>query len=379
MTRLLTYDNLRGERLARRLAAHAGVPARYAVGETKDNLEVREFEIPVGPEGELRRLILNRPIGEFLGSSDMLEELAQKITVDVELGRDDIPTLYNSLYRTFTNPNFPRLLDATFILYANVVFLQHVEGQEVRFGTMASEEGVTVPILTYTAGFEWDEDVEVYDEGWRVDMANEAVGRAYNALLDHLHLSPILTFDYSTIGNQTAAQTPTGNEIEDIRATLRQALIDASQNTDSLGRNKPIRPTTILCSSADAIRIADALAVGDRPSIGTVAGGGPIDVLLGRVTDTNQFSVNSLTTIIAYDGNDVEMGNLTFSYPGATPGVVHLVQPQRQLYEFVKHDLRVDTTRPKDMSRLIVAEMVARARRGLLMSPELAVQEVTLP
>lgn len=375
MVRTISYDTLRAQRLANRLAAQNGYEARFNL-----DGELRTFEIPINPEGELRRLVLNQPVGEFLGSDDMLEELAQKVTVDVELGRDDIPTLYNPIYRTFTNPNFPRLLDANQILYANVVFLEHLEGQEVRFGTMASETGVTVPILTYSAGFEWDEDVEVYDEGWRVDMANEAVGRAYNALLDHLHLSPIITYaNYAGIGNQTAAQVPTGNEIEDIRATLRQALIDASQNTDALGRTKPIKPTIILCASSDAIRVADALAIGDRPSIGTVAGGGPIDVLLGRVTDTNQFSVNSLTTMVVYDGNDLEMGGLTFNYAGVGAGVCYLIQPQRNLFEFVKHDLRVDVTRPKDMSRLVVAEMVARARRGLLMSPDLSVWEVTLP
>lgn len=372
MVALRSYDTLRAERLLARKGQKAHSTA-YRVG------DVKSFEIPLGPEGEMKRLQLTKPVGEFLGSSDMLEELAQKVTVDIELGRDDIPTLYNPIYRTFSNPNFPRLLDANQILYANVVFLQHVEGQEVRFGTMASETGVTVPILTYTAGFEWDEDVEVYDEGWRVDMANEAVGRAYNALLDHIHLSPIVDFDYSTIGNQTSAQTPYGNTVEDTRATLRQALIDASQNTDSLSRLKPIRPTVILCSTADAITIADALALGNRPSVGTTAGGGDIDALLGRVTDTNQFSVNSLTQIIAYDGNELEMGGLTWTYPGVSQGTIYLIQPQRNLFEFVKHDLRVDTERPKDMSRLIIAEMVARARRGLLMSPDLSVWEVALP
>lgn len=374
MARLITYETLYAERLARL----AGIPqkASYGWGD-----QVRSFDIPRGPTGELARLVMDKPFGEFLGSSDMLEELAQKVTVDIELGRDAIPTVYNSLYRTTVNPNFPRLLDANMILYANVVFLEHVEGQEVRFGTTASETGVTVPILTYTAGFEWDEDVEVYDEGWRLSMLNEAIGRAYNALLDHLHLSPIITYNYAAIGNQTAAQTPTGNEIEDIRATLRQGLIDAAANTDALGRLKPIRPTTILCSTADALKINDALSLGNRPSIGTVAGGGDIDVLLGRVPDTATAgaSVNALTTIIAYDGNTVEMGNLDFTYAGVASGECYLIQPQRNLFEFVKHDLRVDTDRPADLSRLIAAQMVARTRRGLLMSPDLSVWEVTLP
>jgi hypothetical protein len=376
MVQVISKENILAQRRVQRLSAPNGKHvSRYSLGG-----EVKTMEIPFGPSGEMKRLVLTKPIGEFIGSSDMIEELAQKVTVDIELGRDaDIPLLYGSLYATTVNANFPRLLDATQIIYGNVVFLQHVEGQEVRFGTVAAEQGVTVPILTYTAGFEWDEDVEVYDEGWRIDIANEAIGRAYNALLNHLHLSPIISYNYAAIGNQTAAQTPTGNEVEDIRATLRQALIDAAQNTDALGRRKAIRPTAVLCSSADAIKIADALSLGNRPSIGTVAGGGDIDALLGRVPDTTGFSVNSITSIIVYDGETLEMGGLEFDYPGCADGEVYLVQPRRNLFEFVKHDLRVDVDRPYDLSRLIAAQMVARARRGLLMSPDLSVWEVTLP
>lgn len=376
MARLISKETLKAERIA----MLAGKPhvAHFTI-----NGEIKTIEIPRKPTGELSKLLLDRPVGEFLGSGDMLTELAEKVTVDVELGRDDIPLLYNGLYRTFTNPNFPRLLDANYILYANVVFLQHFEGQEVRFGTMASEQGVTVPILTYSAGFEWNEDVEVYDEGWRVEMANEAVGRAYNALLNHLHLSPILTYNYAgmTNPNQTAAQTPTGNEIEDIRATLRQALIDAAENVDENGRKKAIRPSYLLGATSDIIKINDALALSDRPSIGTTANSGPIDVLLGRVTDTAgpNPSVNQITNLIAYDGEDLDMGGLTWSYAGPTAGTVYLIQPGRNLFEFVKHDLRVDTERPADLSRLVAAQMVARARRGLLMSPDLSVWEVTLP
>jgi hypothetical protein len=376
MARLISKDSLRAEQLLK--LAGTSHKAQYTI-----DGEISSMDIPRLPSGELNRMLLTRPVGEFLGSSDMLAELAQKVTVDVELGRDEVPLLYKPLYRQFVNPNFPRLLDANQILYANVVFLQHFEGQEVRFGTMASETGVTVPILTYSAGFEWDEDVEVYDEGWRVEMANEAVGRAYNALLNHLHLSPILTYNYAgmTNPNTTAAQTPTGNLIEDTRATLRKALSDAAVNVDLNGVKKPIRPTYILCDSADALTINDALSLADRPSIGTTAASGPIDVLLGRVTDTAGPvpSVNQLQTIIAYDGESLEMGNLTFSYAAPTNGVAYLVQPGRNMFEFIKHDLRVDTERPADLSRLVAAQMVARARRGLLMSPELSVWEVTLP
>lgn len=376
MARIISKESLKAERRA----LLAGTNQRV---EYEDRGQVHSFEIPRRPDGEMARMILDRPIGEFLGSSDMLATLAQKVTVDIELGRDDIPLLYKPIYRTFTNPNFPRLLSATEILFANVVFLQHFEGQEVKFGTMATEAGVTVPILTYSAGFEWNEDVEVFDEGWRVDMANEAVGRSYNALLNNLYLSPILTFNYGAVTNpnQTAAQTPSGNLIEDTRATLRQALSDAAENLDPSSVKKPIRPSILLGGSSDIINVNDALAIGDRPSLGTVAAGGPIDVLLGRVTDTagRNPSVNQITTLITYDGEDITMGGLTFNYAAPTAKKVYLIQPGRNLFEYIKHDLRVDTQRPYDLSRLISAQMVARTRRGLLMSPDLSVWEVTLP
>lgn len=379
MARVISKESLRAAQLAQ-VAATGAAPKEAAY---EDRGSVHRFNIPRRPTGELQKMVLDKPVGEFLGSSDMLATLAQKVTVDVELGREEIPLLYSPIYRTFTNPNFPRLLEATEILYSNVVFLQHFEGQEVRFGTMATEQGPTVPILTYSAGFEWNEDVEVYDEGWRVEMANEAVGRAYNALLNHLHLSPILTFNYAgmTNPNTTAAQTPTGNLIEDTRATLRQALLDCAENIAENGEKKAIRPTILLGGSADIINVNDALAIGDRPSIGTTAGGGPLDVLLGRVTDTAGAnpSVNQIQTLIAYDGESLDMGGLTFTYAGPTSKKVYLIQPGRNLFEYVKHDLRVDTQRPYDLSRLISAQMVARARRGLLMSPDFSVWEVTLP
>ncbi len=343
--------------------------------------EIHTIDIPRRPSGELMSLELNAPIGEFLGSSDMIPELAEKVTVDVELGREEVPLLYQSLYQTFVNANFPRLLDANQIMYANVVFLQHLEGAEVRFGSIASETGVTVPLLTYTAGFEWNQDVEVYDEGWRVAMANTALGRSYNALLNHLHLSPIVTYNYAgmTEPNTTAALTPSGNQVEDTRATLRQALQDAATNLDLNGIVKPIRPTTIVCGTGDSLVIQDALSLADRPSLGTVADGGPIDVLLGRVGDTNRASVNNLTSIIVYDGQDIDMGDLTFNYAGPSAGKAWLVQPKRNLFEFVKHDMQVQSQRPADLSRLVAEQMVAVTRRGLLMSPELSVWEVTLP
>lgn len=377
MAKLITRDSLREQILA------AGKPivTEYAIGEQAETGGPgTPFEIPRRADGTLKSLKMTKPVGEFLGSSAMVEELAQVVTVQIESGRDEHPLLYKPIYQTVSNPGLPRLLSSGFQMYADAVWLQHLEGQEVRFGTTRAEMGPTVPIVTYTSGFEWDEDIEVYDEGWRVEMANKAIGDSYNALLNHIHLSPLINFDYVTAGNTTAFQTaPSGNPIEAIRITLRLALANAAGKVDGQGRKHPIRPTIALANLATAYKLNDALAViGDVSAIG--AGTNSTDLFLGRQSDTAgpNPSVNQISTIIVYDGDHMQMGNLRWDYGGMADDEVLLIQPKRNAFEYIKHDMRVDTERPADLSRLIVAQMVARTRRGLLAVPESSIWKVAL-
>lgn len=368
MTRLITKQGML------EVVPQGDLVTQYAVGE-----QAKSFTVPRNPDGTLKRLRLTKPIGEFLGTGNMMEELAQYVTVDIETGRQEVPLLYKGIYNTQTNANFPRFIDSGFSIYADVVFLQHLEGQEVRFGTTRGEMGPTVPILTYSAGFEWDEDVEVYDEGWKVSIANEAIGKAYNALLNHLHFSPLINHSYVG-GNTTALQThASGDRLENIRLTMRKALGDAANHEDGQGRKHAIRPTIALCNLATAYEVNDALnMIGDTSSIGDQ--GADPNLFLGRRSDTAgpNPSVNSISTVIAYEGESMQMGNLIWNYGTLANNKVLLIQPKRNLFEFIKHDLRVDTNRPKDGSRLIAAEMIARARRGLLAVPDSSVWEVNL-
>ncbi len=371
MAQLITASTLLAERTG-------PVITEYAIGE-----QVTPFEIERKADGNLRKLLMEKPVGEFLGSSAMVEELAQIVTVQIESGRDEHPLLYKPFYTTISNPGLPRLISSGYNMWADSVWLEHLEGQEVRFGTTRAEQGPTVPILTYTNGFEWDEDVEVYDEGWRLEQANKSIGDSYNALLNHLHLQPILSPDYTVatgFGNETAFQTaPSGNRIESIRLTLRQALEDAALKEDSFGRKQPIRPTAILSSLASAYELNDALALRtDTSAIG--AGVNSTDLFLGRQSDTAgpNPSVNQLTTIVAYDGDNMQMGNLRWDYAGPAADECWLIMPKHNMFEYIKHDMRVDTERPYDMSRLIIAQMVARSRRGLLAVPESNIWKVQL-
>ena len=161
--------------------------------------------------------------------------------------------------------------------------------------------------------------------------------------------------------------------------TLRQALADAALKVDSFGRKQPIRPTAVLTSLASAYEINDALALRtDTSAIG--AGTNSTDLFLGRQSDTAgpNPSVNQLTNIIVYDGDNMQMGNLRWDYAGPAADEAWLIQPKHNMFEYIKHDMRVDTERPADLSRLVAAQMVARARRGLLAVPESSIWKVQL-
>jgi hypothetical protein len=130
---------------------------------------------------------------------------------------------------------------------------------------------------------------------------------------------------------------------------------------------------------ATAYKVNDALSlIGDISAIG--AGANSDDLFLGRQSDTAgpNPSVNAITSLIAYDGDNMQMGNLRWDYAGVNDDDVFLIQPKRNMFEYIKHDMRVDTERPSDLSRLVVAQMVARTRRGLLAVPESAIWKVRL-
>lgn len=307
--------------------------------------------------GEMEVLELDRPIGEMITTASGLTTLVQKVVLDLELGREQVPLLYQPIYRNVTNRNFTRHVDIRPFVGARVVFLEHLEGEEVKFGDMYVGKVSTVPIVTYAAGFEWTEDVEEYSEDWSITELSRAMGEAYNALLNHLHLGPIITYNYPA-KNKTAAVTSHGTLIENIRATIKQGLIDAAQDEDPETRMRR-RPTILLAHSSRQWDIEEAL---QRLQIG------------GTVYP----AISQINTLIFYDGYTVTVGEKTYTYPGVDPNKAYLIDPSRYFVELVKHDLMVDAGQA-DIKRLIRGAIVGRARRGVVASPEKAVQEITLP
>jgi hypothetical protein len=145
------------------------------------------------------------------------------VRIDVAFGLAEIPLLYGPIYERVNGP-FPggvfQIDENT--LQADVLFLQKFEGGEVEFGTLRKGAPSLGSIQTYAAGFEWTEDMVEFDRTWDIELHNRAFGRSYNALLNHLHLSPIIGFSYAG-GNSTAANATGATTQEKTHLTFQAA------------------------------------------------------------------------------------------------------------------------------------------------------------
>ncbi|SFU40310.1 hypothetical protein [Alicyclobacillus macrosporangiidus] len=348
MPKVISLETLRAQR--RKGTHELRIPYVSPTGEMK-TVQTRIVE------GEMEVFQLTKPIGEMITTPAGLDQLVQKTVVDLQLGREQVPLLYQPIYRRIADSNLTEFVDISPLVGARVVFLQHMELEEVKFGTRVVGPKDTVPIITYAAGFEYTEDIQEWDKTWQLAELNRAMGEAYNALLNHIHLSPIITYNYPA-KNKTAASTEGATYLEKLRNTIKQGLIDASQdkNKDTLS---PRRPTILLAHSSNQWDIEEAL---QRQQIG----------------GTIYPAISQIDTLIFYDGYSVTVGEKTYTYPGVDPGKAYLIDPQKYFVELVKHDLRVDASGP-DLSRLVVSQIVGRARRGVYTAPANAVQELTLP
>lgn len=310
----------------------------------------KEKEIPVTMlAGEIEELQFTQPIGEMLTSSDISEGFLKKAVVDVELGREDVPLLYKSIYRTKENKDYPKKFDPVHAQRGRVVFLERMELEEVKFGDFDAETKGSVELKNFAAGFEYTNEMEIFNEMDVLEEMQRSMGQAYNALLNHLHLSPIINFAY-TAANKTAADGDANKSIA-LKNTLRNAV-----QATILAK----RPGTILLANElDRFKIEDAMQT--------------------EIIDSNTVhGVSGISEVIFYNGWEETVGKKSYSYPGVPQGKAYLIRPKKSLLEYIKQDMQIDVGNA-DVSRLVEAQIVGHAWRGIYAAIEENVQEITLP
>jgi hypothetical protein len=287
-------------------------------------------------------------ISEMIGEDAGAQEFLEKVTLDLYQGREQVELVYTRIYNKTSDANLPKTLDLDELGPIQVVFLQHVEGGEVAFGAMAPGTGKTVKINTWAAGLQYTEDFVEFNQTWRATENAVAFGEAYNKLMNHLHMGPIVTFDgYVTTAGGVAAQKAAQ------KAGTPQLVTFDTDIATTFRKARRILPkgSLLIVNSLDTESILDAVK-------SDFYADGKTPTTLNRAFNQDSF--------LEYETTEAQVGDTTYTYDGVEAGECFLIVPKsRNFREYEKHDLRLDSDNA-DLSRLILEQLVGRTRRGVL-------------
>lgn len=298
-------------------------------------------------------------IAEFVGTDDFDSVWYQRQRYEVEAGRDEEPQLWQPIYSLVRDPSLPRLVPVQQLGPGGVIFNEIQEGGEVKFSTVG-ESSYSVPIKHYGTGFEYTKDLVIFNELWRLSIVERQAGIAHNALMNEIHLSPIIDYNY-TAANQTAAHVDSDmNRAELWLATIEDAIVNS--RTDSTNPRRG--PYDLLVAPADLFAIEAALERRRQDGL-----------------PFRSSAINAIRNVIAYDGWTGTRGNKEVTYDGVTSGTAYLINRQYQgqdFQSFMKQDLQ-PTSGNADVSRFILEQVVWDFYHGVYSNPSAAVEEITWP
>lgn len=299
-----------------------------------------------------------RQVYEFIGTDTFSAEWNERRRFEVDAGRDMEPILYTPIYSIVNDANLPKNVDVLRMGPGGVVLTEIQEGGEVKFASITSSE-YTVPIVHYGAGLEYSDDLVTYNQTWQVPIVERQLGIAYNALLNHIHLDPIISFSY-TAANQTAANTGGATTQEDFLLTIEDAITNSKADTANPRRG----PYVLLVSSANEIMVRKAL----------------MQVPQEGVSLQDGMTMDQIRAVIAYDGWTGTRGALATTYSGVSSGTAYLIDTANNMTDFqsfVKQGLE-EYGRQEDVSRFLL-QIVWDTRFGVFANPEASVEEITWP
>lgn len=306
---------------------------------------------------EIGKLPNEHKIYEFVGSDSFGAEWTKRQRYEIDAGRDEEPILYTPIYDTVSDASLPRIVTVNTMGPGGVVFEEVFEGGEVKFSSVTQGQYV-VPIRHWATGLEYSKDLVKFNELWNISIFERQMGVAHNALLNHLHFGPILTYTY-TAANQTPAGSGGANKVENYFLTIEDAITASKADTANPRRG----PYTLLASSANAFLIERALT--------RVAQEG-----FARQST----ALDMIRSVIIYDGWTGVRGLKSTTYPGVTAGKAYLISQQyrgQDFRSFESQALQNEGTE-RDLSRFLT-QTVYDSYYGVYANPLRSVEEITWP
>lgn len=309
-------------------------------------LEIRDLVVAEMAQGNGFAFKTGVTVAEMIGTGDVPAEFLQTVQFNLEEGREQVPLLYEGIYDVTEDRTLSEVVIRKTPGSASVVFLRHLEGGEVVFGDLAAGEESMVRLYTWTAGLEFSEDFVEWNKLYDIARLAKVFGQNYQKLKNHLHLGPFTT---STAFVTTAGNTSAQKVAQD--AGTAQLIPAQATVADTLTRALTVLPagSIVLHNSADANLIANAVA-------GSVLSDGTTPSVMKNKLNSAAY--------VEYDGVSIKVGAKTYPYAGVNPGQLYIIVPKQNYESLVKHDLITDSA-VGDFSRLILSQMVGRARLGV--------------
>jgi hypothetical protein len=329
---------------AKRQGTHLRTAHYQVNGEMRSvnyRLENGRVIIPAGEVGSL---------GSLSGLSN-IEQLTGRMALDVEIGREQVNLLYKPIYDPITDPNFPSVVEGKWAMRGVVVFLQIMELEEIKYGHFEAEQGPGATINTFAAMLPVTRQMIDFNQGWNVSEVSRSFGEAYNALLNHVHLWPILNATYAA-GNQTAHQA--GAQGDPSWVGVYKTLAAGLKAADQAKRTA----NTLLVSRIYRQDVEMAIRGGHQLN-GTIYPPLPID------------------TVIYYDGWTISWNKKTVTYAGCGNDYGYLIRTKRGFKELIKRDLVTEKV-TGDPSRMIDDVWRGYCYRGVYAAVAENVQRVDL-
>lgn len=295
---------------------------------------------------------------EFIGSDDFTSDWYTRVNYEVDAGRLDVPTVYEPIYDTVVDASLPETLTVKNWGPGGFVFEEIFEGGEVRFGQITSAQA-TVSQRQFGVGLEYDKKLVMFNQLWQISRIERAVGQAYNALLNHLHISPILNYTY-TASNQTPADTTGASITEKWFLTLEAAIVESQQDTI----NPRPGPYILLVHPSQMFMLERAMSRVPQQ---------------GFAKDSSALS--SISTVIGYAGWTGTRGKKTVTYPGVTSTKGYLINTSFKGFDFQSYFKQpLESAQGNaDVSRFILDQIVWDVWLGIYSNPGRSVEEITWP
>lgn len=124
---------------------------------------------------EMIEKISKLPAGEMMSLADV-KAFVQQTVLDVTIAQAEHPTVYQEIYDEIVNSAFPETVKVRDLIGLQAAFGVVHDGESVAMASFKLGEFESVDMQTFAAGYSISKDWVDYNQFWKVDQANRALG-----------------------------------------------------------------------------------------------------------------------------------------------------------------------------------------------------------